>query len=223
MRDGDEGLRRIGSLRFRADGFTPERQKIFLKTLRKTGCVADAARKAGVSTTTIDRVRRTFADFAEKCDAARRMAVPSLEAIAYQRATVGAPAKIIRGGKVVEVRIKPSDAMLRLLLGGAAPEKYGRFAGLPARAGAGADGNAAKWRRPRTMEEIRESILRKFEAIDRHQVEHEGYTRGPGGQLVPPGRRMVSEEELARLGWTPPPAPPEGEDGGEADGGWEGA
>ena len=39
---------------------------------------------------------------------------------------------------------------------------------------------------------------------------HEGYRYGPDGRLVPPGWRMVTEEELARLGWTPP-----AEDGGD--------
>ena len=200
--------RAIGSLRYREDGFTPEKQKIFLKALRKTGCVADAARKARVSRTTVARVRRVFGDFNERCEAARRMAVPALEAIAYRRATVGAPAKIIRKGALVEVRIQPSDAMLRLLLAGAAPEKYGRFAGLagrkPAAKGAAPDGNAARWQRPRTLDEMRSSIIAKFDAIERHEAAHEGHSFGPGGVLVPPGWRMVSEDELARLGWTPP-------------------
>lgn len=203
MEDG--GGRSIETLRYRLDGFTPKKRRVFLKALRKTGCVRDAAGKAGVSTTTIDRLRRIFADFNAQCDAARRMAVPALEEIAYRRATVGAAAKIIRKGTLVEVRIKPSDAMLRLLLAGAAPEKYGRFAGLAGRkpAAGAREGNAAKWRRPRTMDEMRESILAKFENIERHQVNHEGYSYGPGGELVPPGWRMVSEDELARLGWTP--------------------
>ena len=87
---GTAGGRSIGTLRYRLDGFTPKKRRVFLKALRKTGCVRDAAGKAGVSTTTIDRLRRIFADFNAECEAARRMAVPALEEIAYRRATVGA-------------------------------------------------------------------------------------------------------------------------------------
>ena len=129
--DGDEGERgrRIAELRERIDGFTPERQRTFLDALRETGCVRDAARVAGVSTTTIDRARRNFPDFDADCRTVRNLAVPALEAIAYRRATVGAAARIIRNGRLFEVRVKPSDSMLRLLLAGAAPERYGRRIG----------------------------------------------------------------------------------------------
>ena len=156
---GAERARFIQELRPREDGFTPEKQKKFLKTLRKTGCVADAARTAGISTTTISRLRRKFADFDALCVEARRMAVPELEAIAYARATVGAPAKIIRKGELFEVRVKPSDAILRLLLAGAAPKKYGRYAGLPARQGAapGALG-PEKWSFERSLAEVEEAL-----------------------------------------------------------------
>ena len=203
-----EGGPSISELRPREDGFTPEKQKKFLKTLRKTGCVADAARTAGISTTTIHRLRRKFADFDARCVAARRMAVPELEAIAYARATVGAPAKIIRKGELFEVRVKPSDAILRLLLTGAAPRKYGRYAGLPAKA-------ADEKKPPRGMrpkpspEEAVQNILARIDAIRRHKVRHQGYSFGPNGEFLPPGMRMVSEEELKRLGWTPPPEPGE--------------
>ncbi|HEX8642369.1 MAG TPA: hypothetical protein VF702_00475 [Allosphingosinicella sp.] len=215
---GGRGTERsIRSLRLREDGFTPARQKIFLKALRRTGCVADAARKAGISKNSVDRARRKFADFDARCKAARALALPGLEEIAYQRATVGAPAKVIRNGKLVEVRVQPSDAMLRLLLAGAAPKKYGRYAGLK-RAEDGARGRE-KWRRPRSPEEVRDSILRKLAAIRRHRLESGDYAEGPDGQLLPKGMRLVGVEELKRLGWrppeeeAPPPAPGEGEAG----------
>ena len=201
--DGDEGGggRRIAELRERIDGFTPERQRAFLDALRETGCIRDAARAAGVSTTTIDRARRNFPDFDADCRTVRNLAVPALEAIAYRRATVGAAARIIRKGRLFEVRMKPSDTMLRLLLAGAAPEKYGRCAGLAgARQATRPRGSPPE----RTLEEAKQSILKKLDAIDRHRVARQGYTIGPHGGLVPPGMRMVSEAELARLGWTAP-------------------
>jgi hypothetical protein len=213
--NGEAGGRSIESLRYREDGFTPEKQKVFLKVLRKTGCVADAARKAGVSTTTITRLRRLFADFDAACEAARRMAVPQLEEIAYRRATIGAPAKIIRNGALYEVRIKPSDSMLRLLLAGAAPEKYGRYAGRPGKAAA-----EKKRKVPEEIpiEQVRDEVLAQVANIRRHKIRREGYTSGPDGTLMPPGWRMVEEAELARLGWTPPPAPDAPEQ--DADDAW---
>lgn len=210
--DAEPPPRSIATLRLRIDGFTPERQKRFLETLRETGCVRDAARAAGVSRKTIDVTRRNFADFDALCRAARDLALPNLEAIAYRRATVGAAAKIVRKGKLFEVRVKPSDSMLRMLLAGAAPDKYGRFAGFAAAKGARPD-----WMpRERSPEEVTESITRKLEAIARHRVEQEGYTVGPSGGLVPPGWRMVDEEELKRLGWTPPAEADEAAEGAEA-------
>jgi hypothetical protein len=194
----------IEELRYREDGFTPAKRKKFLKCLRKTGCVADAARVAGISTTTIARLRRKFADFDAQCLAARELAVPGLEAIAYQRATVGAAEKVIRKGELVEVRVKPSDAMLRLLLTGAAPRKYGRYAGLKRAKRGDAKRGRDKWKRRRSLEEVHGSILRKIEAINRKHLASGKYVEGPGGMLVPAGWRMVGEEELTRLGWTPP-------------------
>ena len=220
---GGGGGRAISALRPRIDGFTPERQKTFLRTLRRTGCVRDGARKAGVSTSTIDRARRNFADFDAKCRAALELALPKLEAIAYRRATVGAPEKVIRKGRVVQIKVKPSDAMLRLLLGGAAPGKYGRYAGLKRPGRGGARGaKQEQWRRPRTLEESRDSILRKLAAIHRQRIEQDGYSAGPEGTLVPPGWRMVREEELARLGWTPPESEERLPAGGPAEDGADG-
>jgi hypothetical protein len=213
--DGEPSIR---ELRHREDGFTPERQKKFLKTLRRTGCVADAARTAGISTTTIDRLRRKFADFDAKCRAARRLAVPELEAIAYRRATEGAPAKIIRKGKLFEVRVKPSDSMLRLLLAGAAPGKYGRFAGLKRPDGSGGPKRGGSRPPERSYDEALDSVLGKIDAIERHKIAREGYRRGPEGVLIPPGWRVARAEELARLGWTPPAGEAE-EPSGDEEGG----
>ena len=214
----DPEPRSIASLRRRIDGFTPERQRRFLGALVETGCVGDSARVAGVSTTTIDRVRRLFPDFDAKCRAALDLALPNLEAIAYKRATVGAAQKVIRNGRLVEVRIKPSDSILRTLLAGAAPEKYGRFAGL-APAGKAAGGAGAAIGEPDERIEFEDAILmldKRLESFGAGIMKKEGYTAGPNGELVAPGWRMVREEELKQLGWTlpdgeakPPALPPQ--------------
>ena len=115
----------------RHDGFTPAKQKIFFKVLKKTGCIADACRACGISTNTVRRWRDRWPDFDEKVECALAIASVELDMIAYKRATEGAEEKVFRDGKLVSTKIKPSDAMLRLLMQGANPEKYGRTGQMP--------------------------------------------------------------------------------------------
>ena len=103
-------------LRIREDGWTGTRTRVFLAVLAQTGCVADAARIAGVSTTSVNRSRRLFAPFDKACVEALANALRGLEAVAYQRAVVGRETVIFRGGKEFERRIVPSDNLLRLLI-----------------------------------------------------------------------------------------------------------
>ena len=117
--------------RQRHDGFTPKKQRKFFKALKKTGCISDAARKAGISRNTVRRHRLKWPEFDAKVGAALAFASTELEAIAWQRATVGAEEKIYRNGELVAVKVKPSDTMLRLLLQGANPKKYGRTGMMP--------------------------------------------------------------------------------------------
>jgi len=202
--EGEDGARSIAELRPRIDGFTPARQKKFLKWLGRTGCVRDSAAKAGISSTTIDRTRRNFPDFDARCVAAFELALPRLEAIAFKRATVGAPSKVIRKGKVVEVRVKPSDSMLRLLMTGAAPAKYGRT-GAPARPRREERDRIRrevsaemKSRLVATKPELVAAVM-KLVRVKRLNMIADGEIAEPE-----PGWRMVREEELERLGWIPP-------------------
>ena len=117
--------------RQRHDGFTPKKQRKFFKALKKTGCLKDAARVAGISTNTVRRHRDKWPAFNARTEAALGQAAEALETIAWHRATVGAEEKIYREGKLVATRVKPSDAMLRLLLQGANPRKYGRTGMMP--------------------------------------------------------------------------------------------
>lgn len=103
-------------LRIREDGWTVARTRTFLALLAQTGCVADAARVAGISTTTVNRSRKLFAAFDRACAEALANALRGLEAVAYQRAVEGRETVVIRDGREVERRIVPSDALLALLL-----------------------------------------------------------------------------------------------------------
>lgn len=102
--------------RYRHDGWTPDRQALFLSVLGETGCVADACRAIGLTTTSAYRVRRRIPEFAEQWALALRRAMVSLEAVAWQRAVDGVRETVFHNGKEVGHRIRYSDSLLRLLI-----------------------------------------------------------------------------------------------------------
>ncbi len=115
-------------LRIREDGWTVGRTRTFLALLAQTGCVADAARVAGVSRTSVNRSRKLFAPFDRACIEALAKALRGLEAVAYQRAVEGRETVVMRDGKEVERRIVPSDSLLAMLI------KRGDLSGILGRA-----------------------------------------------------------------------------------------
>jgi hypothetical protein len=112
---------------WKRDGFTPAKKAVAVEALGKYGSVTDAARVAGVSDTTFYKHLKKDPDLARLCELARAKAAAPLETLAWQRATEGAVEKVIRNGEVVQIRIKPSDALMRLLLQASNPKKYGRL------------------------------------------------------------------------------------------------
>jgi len=194
--------------RARHDGFTPAKRRKFFKALKKSGCIQDACRACGISRNTVRRWRDKWPDFDEKVEAALAIASVELDMIAWKRATEGAEEKVFRDGRLVMTRIKPSDAMLRLLMQGADPKKYGRTGQMPkgavmkklrkeAEAAARAGMRAS-------LPELTQSIRRQL-AVLRQRRLAQGYSEGPDGRLVPPGWKMVPD--LPAL-----PAPEAGDD-----------
>ena len=116
LREGVQVNPFMPGLRVREDGWTVARTRTFLALLAQTGCVADAARVAGVSRTSVNRSRKLFAPFDRACADALAKALRGLEAVAYQRAVEGRESVILRGGKEIERRIVPSDSLLGLLI-----------------------------------------------------------------------------------------------------------
>lgn len=112
----------------RHDGFTPARRRACLEGLERFGTVTAACKAAGISRETFRRHRNASPDFRSACEAALARASGAVEAIAWERATVGAEEVTMRDGAVVQVKRKPSDAMLRMLLMASNPEKYGSLA-----------------------------------------------------------------------------------------------
>jgi hypothetical protein len=187
-------------VRERIDGFTPDKEEVFLAELERSGCITDAARVAGISKTTIERHRRFRPAFAAACKLARIKARGPLEAIAYARAVEGGETRIIRGGKLVEVRIRPSDAMLKTLMQAADPEKYGRVGGVsPAQVAK----LRAQWEKEQA--EAPEDEERKREVVERLirktiKLREREFKKGMGltvdGQLVPIGYGPISPDAV---------------------------
>lgn len=151
---GGEGWRR------RHDGFTAERRRTFLRILARTGCVADGARMAGISTTTADRWRRRDAVFAKACETALHMASSHIETLAWERAVTGIEEPVWHYGKRVGTRLKRSDAIFRLLLIASNKKKFGR------QGAAGGEALTAKVRQ-RIEAEVRAEIAAKSEVDGR--------------------------------------------------------
>jgi hypothetical protein len=163
-------------LRTRHDAFTPARRQALLTRLAKHGCFADAARKTGVSLRTIYNHRDKDEAFARDCDLALRMAGGSMELAAWERAVEGVDQLFACGGQV-HVRKRYSDGLLRLLLQGARPKKYGPNPGFSRK-------RLLAWERKQlekevearflatqraTEAELNDSILRKLEILSRRK------------------------------------------------------
>src|SRR5690242_5573503 len=106
----------IENLRVRHDGWTPARQRTFLRALSQTGCVRDACARAGISNTSAYRMKKRSAPFSRAWNRALAKAMPTIEQAAYERAVIGWEEPIVQGGKLVGHKRRYSDSLLRLLL-----------------------------------------------------------------------------------------------------------
>lgn len=201
-----------GAIRPRHDGFTPAKQRKFFKALKKCGCIRDACRVAGISKTTVDRWRNKDELFDDKVEAACAIASVELDMIAWKRATEGTEEKVYRDGRLVFTRVKPSDAMLRLLMQGANPKKYGRTGQAPRpknkhllkKLKKQAEREVAAAYSAGNMAATQARLTELVAMVGRREARRklgEGWTPGPDGRLVvPPGWRMVPAVPLL-----PPP------------------
>ena len=144
------------------------------------------------------------------------IASPSpLPPIAWSRAVEGVEREFACGGQV-HVRRIYSDSLLRLLLQGSNPKKYGQRPGFTRKQLAKAERRqirreveaearlGGKYAQHRSPEEVKRSILTKLTAIERQREPERlaaGWTRtADGAHWVPPGYSWVGLPE----GWSPP-------------------
>jgi hypothetical protein len=209
--------------RQRHDAFTDARKCVFLKALKKTGCVLDACRATGISSKTVYRHQESDPRFAEYCRIAQAMSATPIELTAWSRAVEGVEREFACGGQVYTRRIY-SDSLLRLLLQGSNPKKYGQRPGFTRKRMANAERKAirreveaelrhgkGKGVPQRPFEEVVQSIMTKIDAIERHQEPQRlaaGWTKTPDGHWLPPGYGWQGDGEPRPAQWPPEEEPP---------------
>jgi hypothetical protein len=116
-------------LRYRRDGWTPERQEGFIRALAETGCVEEAAGHVGLSAASayVLRGRPEASSFRLAWEAAIDMAMPRLTDAAISRAIHGvAVPHFCKGEKVGEHRVY-NERLTMWLLRYRDPVRYGKF------------------------------------------------------------------------------------------------
>ena len=99
--------------RARVDGWTPLRQRAFLRALTATGEIEKACKIARISNTAVRKARAGYPSFAAACDRAIAKAEPTLEQIAVDRAINGVAEPVYHAGQVVGHKRRYSDALMR--------------------------------------------------------------------------------------------------------------
>lgn len=117
----DAELERLGQdtpsgRRVRHDGWTAERQKLFIERLAASASVSDAARYVGMSRQSARDLYHRSPPFRDAWDAALRLSVSVLVETAFDRAVNGVQEQVFHRGKLVGFREKYNDRLLMFLL-----------------------------------------------------------------------------------------------------------
>lgn len=118
------------ALAARHDGWTAERQIAFINALADCGCVADAARAAGMSVRSAYRLRAhpQAGSFRQAWESAMEWAIQLLQDAVLSRAIKGVPIPHYHLGKKVGEHRRYDERLAQFLLRTRAPAYYGRAA-----------------------------------------------------------------------------------------------
>lgn len=116
-------------VRYRHDGWVPDRQHQFIETLADCGCVDEAARAVGMSRNSAYALRRRpdAQAFRLAWDAAMDAAVARLRDAAMARAIHGVAVPVFHAGEQVGERRQFNERLTMFLLRSRAPEHYGKW------------------------------------------------------------------------------------------------
>ena len=151
--------------RARRNGWTPQRQRLFIAALAGCGSVTRAARAVGMTSRSAYRLMDApGADsFAAAWDAAIDSGIERVRADALERAIHGAPVALFRRGKLVRVEQQRNDRLAIALLGGrpATSTDLPPHGGRPARPLSGAPGVRCRQGRGRRRHDRGRTPLRR--------------------------------------------------------------
>lgn len=116
-------------VRYRYDGWVPDRQLEFIERLADCGCVEEAARSVGMSRNAAYALRRRddAQAFRLAWDAAMDNAVTRLNDAAMARAINGVPVPIFHGTEQIGERRHFDERLTMFLLRYRNPERYGKW------------------------------------------------------------------------------------------------
>lgn len=126
------GAASLVPVRPRRDGWTPERQSVFLAVLAETGCVSHACATVGKSAQSAYRLRRRAdaAAFDRARDQALVFASQRLTALAFERAINGVvEERLLPNGETIRARRYPHHLLI-FLLRNFDPMRYGKLSGF---------------------------------------------------------------------------------------------
>jgi hypothetical protein len=192
--------------RERHDAFTEARKSVYLRALVKTGGIQDACRLTGISPRTVYRHQEGDPGFFENCRIALRISGTPVEITAWQRAVEGVEQEYAVGGEV-RVRRRYADGLLRLLLQGSNPGKYGPRPGFKRKRLLKHErkqmereirAEVAANQKPWSFEEAIEELDRKLRALglrDDSAKLAAGWTKTADGEWVPPGYAWIGPSQ----------------------------
>lgn len=178
VRRGRDGRLQVSKAHARAWGKRHDR--IFFAALTETGNISAAARAAGFTYKAAWERARTCPAFAERLREAKAAAVERIEygLVEEAEAALGAGAEPDSGADPDAEAARRDPELAKWILKREDQKRAGTL------------NEGAAWKRPRSLAECRESIMRKFKAIDRrHSAERlkAGWTQTEEGHWIPPG------------------------------------
>lgn len=108
----------------KTEGWSADRQRLFIEALAETGTVHLAARAAGLSARSAYALRVRSAPFAAAWDASQQLAVGRLSALAFDRAIHGRIEQVYHDGDLVGEKRIPSERLLMWLLARLDPKRF---------------------------------------------------------------------------------------------------